>query len=426
MKTEIIQIIQQLNPWLSNPKDAIIESEGYLTRQQTKQLLLAEWDKLCLVLVGPRQAGKTTLGLHLAQCLLKQGRFDQLFYLNCDFLELRGWLKNSLFIQQAFEEFGFSRPIVFIDEVQRLENPGLLLKSIIDLHLPIKLIASGSSQLELKSKVQEFLTGRQFSSLILPFSYAEIGAIETHTLIYGQYPGVFQAKEKKAILEQLYQDYISKDIVEILKVGKPDLLQRLVSLIAHSSGQLVNYQQLANDLNSTIPTIKSYLSILENTYVLCVIKPYVGNKRKEITSNPIYYFIDNGFRNQALRNFSQLEKRTDRGLLIEGAVFQEIYKYKTQQFLDFAIHFWRTQSGAEVDFVLSKNPEHLLPIEVKYQNMRKPTVPRALRSFIGAYKPKTAVIITKDFTATVLVDECKVQFIPFEYLSRLYPLIDKF
>ncbi len=298
MKDQLIKLIHQANPWLKNPK-LPISNDGYIPRLQASKLLLPEWDKLWLVLVGPRQAGKTTLAMHLAQQLITQQRFNNLLYLNCDLIDVRDWLTTPLFIQEAMEEFQLEKPIILIDEVQRLENPGLLLKACADLKLNIKMIATGSSQLEMKSKVQEYLTGRHLEVLVLPLSYQEIVQIDgKQRLIYGCYPAVVKSSEKTLLLQQIYRDYINKDIIEILKVSKADVMQNLITLIAHSSGQLVNYNQLATDCQAASATIQNYLSILENTYILARVLPFVGNKRKEITSNPIFYFIDNGFRNQ--------------------------------------------------------------------------------------------------------------------------------
>ena len=387
MKKELIDLLKLANPWLDDPKKSVINASLFISRTQLPRLLLPEWDKFWTVLVGPRQAGKTTLGFLICQQLLEQGRFHSLLYLNCDELLIREWLKNPLFIQQACDLFHLKKPIFFIDEVQRLATPGLLLKSIVDLKLPIKLLASGSSQLEIKSKVQEFLTGRHIEALIFPLSYSEIEHPSSTELIYGCFPNVLQTTEKSAILQQLYNDYIQKDIIEFLKIQNPDAVQKLVGLIAHSSGQLINYQQLATDTQTSSPTIKHYLSLLEKTYTLARVTPFVGNKRKEITSTPIYYFIDNGFRNQALRNFTAPSSRNDLGFLIESAVFQELIKLRSQRFFDFDIHFWRTQSGAEVDFILYVNAEQFIPIEVKYRNMNAPKLTRSFHSFVDAYKP---------------------------------------
>ncbi|MCE3237531.1 MAG: putative ATPase [Gammaproteobacteria bacterium] len=425
MKDPLIDVIQQANPWLKKPEIAII-SNDYISRLQADTLLLKEWDKLCLVLVGPRQAGKTTLAKFVSQALIKKNRFETLIYLNCDLYEIRQWLVNPLFIQELMDEFNLKKPIILIDEVQRLENPGLLLKSCIDLNLPIKLIATGSSQLEIKSKVQEYLTGRHFETQILPLSYQEIGDISEQHIIYGCYPGVVKSREKIFLLNQLVRDYITKDIIEILKISKPDIMQKLVVLLAHGSGQLVNYNQLASDCRVSSSTIQNYLSILENTYTLYRVTPFVGNKRKEITSNPVFYFIDNGFRNQLLQNLSlALEMRQDKGLLIQSAVFQELLKFKIQHFYDFSIHFWRTQNGAEVDFVLHQNENCIIPIEVKYKTMNRPTVSKSFRSFVEAYQPKYGFYITKDFNKKILLHQCEINFISFQRILSLFQKLEK-
>ena len=192
MNDALINLIHQANPWLKDP-NARVATQDYIPRLQTEKLLLSEWDTLWLILVGPRQAGKTTLAKHLAQKLIEQKRFDMLLYLNCDLLEIRQWLTNPLFIKEAIDEFQLKKPIILIDEVQRLANPGLLLKACADLHLNIKMIATGSSQLEMKSKVQEYLTGRHLETLVLPLSYQEIGKVHELQLIYGCYPAVVRS-----------------------------------------------------------------------------------------------------------------------------------------------------------------------------------------------------------------------------------------
>lgn len=427
MDEELIKEILQLNPWLKEKSRQTIDSKAFIPRPQLQELLDPEWDKLWTILIGPRRAGKTTLGRLLAEALLTSGRYQELLYLNCDYLSIRKWLASPLFITEAMDRFSLTAPILFIDEVQRLKNPGLLLKSVIDLGLPIKHIATGSSQLEMRSKVQEFLTGRQLSSLVLPLSHEEWanGHQLNDLLTYGCYPQVVLSNRKELQLREIYNRYIEKDIVEILKVGQPDVFQTLITLIAHSSGQLVNHNQLAADCKVSTTTIRNHLDILEQTFVLAKLRPYVGNKRTEITRNPVYYFIDNGFRNIALRNFSPLANRTDAGLLVESFLFQEIYKYRAQHYLSFDLHYWRTKSGAEVDFVVDNGPGRLIPIEAKYQTFTKPTLPRGFRSFITAYQPKIGIVVTRDFNAKLVVDGCTVHFIPLPRLNEMFSLIDE-
>lgn len=426
MDLNLLQDIEQLNPWFQASGHPIINKATFVPRTQITELLDPEWDAYWTVLMGPRRAGKTTLGKYLAEQLLEGKRYPQLLYLNCDYRSIREWLSSPSFISQAQEQFSLETFILFIDEVQRIENPGLLLKAIIDLGLPLKCITTGSSQLEIKSKVQEYLTGRQFTSIILPFSCSEWNMENEldEILVYGCYPQVLKSSKKESQLREIYNSYVQKDIIEILKIGKSDIFQQLITLIAHGSGQLVNYNQLASDCKVSVTIVRNYLNIMEQTFLIVKVTPFVGNKRAEVTSNPMYYFIDNGFRNIALRNFSSLPARNDAGLLVENFVFQEIYKFKTQHYLSFDIHYWRTKSGAEVDFVLFKNTDYFLPIEVKYRSMNKPTVSRGFRSFIEAYRPKKAIYITKDLISTLEIDDCVVHFIPLKQLSKLFELID--
>ena len=426
MDAGIIGKVNLLNPWLKTGDYTQLFPKKYTPRQQIKKLLLPQWDEYCTVLIGPRQSGKTTLGKMLCyELICKQKRFEHLIYLNCDLLEMRTWMKDIQFVSDIFKEFKIKELILFIDEVQRLENPGLLLKAIVDLSLPIKLIASGSSQIELKSKIKEHLTGRKFESFVLPLSQQELQQDIENWLIYGSYPKVITSEEKKIVLSMLYNDYIKKDIIEILKVGKPDILEKIIGLIGHTSGQIVNEHQIGIDCKSSNSLVKNYLSILENSYVISKVTPFSGNKRAEITSRPKYYFIDNGFRNQSLENFLPLSSRQDKGLLVEGAIFQELLKYREQNYLNYRINFWRTKGGAEVDFILSYN-EEVLPIEVKYQNIQKFKVSKSFRSFIEAYEPKVALIITNHFKKEELVNNTLVKMIPLSYISLVFKEIDDF
>ena len=427
MNKELINEIQGVNPWLEKKELlAEISSPHYVERQQFSFLMNSEWDELWLILVGPRQAGKTTLGKHICQQLVQQGRFPQLLYLNCDLLRIREWISGIVFLKEAREYFHLTNFILFIDEVQRLESPGLILKAIHDLKLPCKLIASGSSQLEIKSKVQEYLTGRHLEAVVLPFSEQELSHYYLEDqLLYGCYPQIVQAKNKTLLLQQLYNTYINKDIIEILKISKSDVMQKLLGLIAHSCGQLVNYQQLAVDCKVSAPTVQHYLSILEKTYVVQSIQPFVGNKRQELTSNLIYYFIDNGFRNKSLDNFSPLQQRSDLGLLVQNYIFQFLIKYQTQYFKSFKIYYWRTKGGAEVDFVIYKNDTNIVPIEVKHRSFTTPKITRGFRSFLESYQPKYGLIITKDYYDKKEVEGCLIEWVPLSDLKRCLLLFEK-
>ena len=231
MKLRLLREIEQQNPWLVEPsstKDVHAKSitdhpalmiPHYRNRLQFDTLMLPEWDRLWTILIGPRRSGKTTLGKFLCHQLLKKGRFNELLYLNCDLEEVRAWLKSPIFIQEAMQQFTLTNPILFIDEVQRLDSPGLVLKTLADLNLPIKMLASGSSQIELKSKVQEHLTGRHFSSLVLPLSFTEWGAADhlEQLLVYGAYPeiGINNKSLENKIIRRAKTSIVIREMIQV-------------------------------------------------------------------------------------------------------------------------------------------------------------------------------------------------------------------
>ena len=427
MDSKLLEAIYQQNPWLRSPAHPIIQPDQYIDRLQFAFLAQPDWDNFWTVLIGPRQAGKTTLGKHLCQELIKNQRYQQLLYLNCDYREIRLWLNSASFLADAEKTLSLENYILFIDEVQRLDTPGLLLKIIADLKLPIKMLASGSSQLEIKSKVQEHLTGRQLETVILPLSCREINFSKNHATVlqYGSYPQVYLAQQKQIFLQELFNNYIQKDIIEFLQIGKPDVMQQLLGLLAHSSGQLLNFQQLAVDCKVNVETIRHYITIFERTYVIKTIKPYVGNKRTELTANPICYFIDNGFRNQALNNFSPIENRTDNGLLVQNLVFQEFYKYQLQERNPWQIHYWRTKAGAEVDFIIKLNFDTIVPVEVKYRNSSGLNLSRSYKSFLDAYHPRIGFVITKNQTGQLEYQQSQIYFVALGNLSSLFEHLQK-
>ncbi len=421
MDTLLLDTIYQQNPWLQFPEKPIVARDSYIERIQFKFLLNPDWDGIWTLLIGPRQAGKTTLGMHLAEELINTKRYSKLLYLNCDYWQIRTWLNAPTFLLEVEEILKLKNYILFIDEVQRLETPGLLLKIIADLKLSIKMLATGSSQLEIKSKVQEHLTGRQLEALILPLSCREVDFKQNYDslLQYGGYPQVYLAQQKQIFLQELFNNYIRKDITEFLQLGKPDIIPQLLGLLAHSSGQLVNFQQLAADCRVNVATIRHYLNILEQTYVIKMIRPFVGNKRTELTTNPVCYFLDNGFRNQSLNNFTPLNTRTDNGLLVKGLVFQELYKYQMQERKNWDIYYWRTKSGAEVDFILKTDFTTVIPIEVKYRRSSEIKLTRGYKSFLEAYSPGKGFVITHNQQGRLTYRETEVFFIPLASLPTL-------
>lgn len=387
-------------------------------------------------IIGPRQAGKTTLMGFLKDWLDKKG--EKTVFLNLDIeADKRFFASQSKLIQKIQLEIGKNKGFVFIDEIQRKKNAGIFLKGIYDMNLAYKFIVSGSGSVELKQKVHESLVGRKLIFKLNTLDFIEFVNYKTgyryenklldffsieqektrqlldEYLSFGGYPRVVleqQKQEKQKVIDEIYQSYLEKDISYLLKVRKTESFLRLVKLMASQIGNLTNFSELSSVLGLSVKTIKDYLWYLEKTFILEKVTPYFRNARKEITKSPIFYFNDLGLRNYALGTFGNISQSNEKGFLFQNFIFQ-ILKNKIKT-TSTKIHFWRTKNGAEIDFLLNKGKE-LLPIEVKYQKLKKPKITRSLRSFISKYQPKKAFIVNLSLDQKSLINKTEVLSLPF-------------
>lgn len=385
------------------------------------------------LIVGPRQAGKTTLMLWLKNDLEKKGA--KTVFLNLDVeADKQFFVSQASLIKKIQLEVGQQKAFVFIDEIQRQENAGLFLKGIYDLNSPYKFIVSGSGSAELKEKIHESLAGRKriFHLETLSFrewvnfqtdyryqnklaDFFQVEAMKTEALwreycAFGGYPRVVLAAElteKQKLIDEIYQSYLEKDIAYLLQIKKTEAFSQLVKLMASQIGQLVNYSELSSSLGVSVKTIKNYLWYLEKTFILKRVNPFYRNLRKEITKAPLFYFEDLGLRNYALGLFGRLETN---GFLFQNFVWRLLEEKLV--FSSAKIGFWRTKDGAEVDLVIDLGQKQI-PIEVKCQALKKPAIPRALRSFIKKYQPEKAFLVNLKLKQEVSIDKTKVFFIPF-------------
>lgn len=392
------------------------------------------------LIVGPRQAGKTTVMGFLKDYLAENGK--KTISLNLDietdkmFFESQEKLISKIRLEIGNEGY------VFVDEIQRKEDAGLFLKGIYDMSLPYKFIVSGSGSVELKEKVHESLAGRkryfplstitfeEFANYKTDYKYetklADFFRIEKEKvknlleeyLNFGGYPRVVLAEtadEKRRIIDEIYRSYVEKDIVALLEIKKSESFTSLVRILASQAGNLINYSEIANTLGLSTKTVKDYIWYLEKTFVLERVTPFSGNVRKEITKSPVVYFNDLGLKNYAAGVFGNIESH-NAGFVFENLIFnvlkEEFYA------MPFKINFWRTVEGGEVDFVIS-SAEKIVPIEVKYQYLKKAVVPRSLRNFIKRYKSQKGVLISLDFKESIKIDDAIIEFINFRELLAL-------
>lgn len=326
-----------------------------------------------IVLYGARQVGKTTLSKEI---LKKYADADKNFvsgnysltdkessykYLNCDLIPVR----KALEVQddEALRNYiGADVKLVVIDEAQRVENIGLILKILVDTYPEIQIIATGSSSFELSNKIKEPLTGRAIQFMLYPLSIQELSTkydsykldIKLESLLrFGSYPAIVDESEEAArtFLESIASNYLYKDILEFEQVKNSKALFNLLELLALQVGNEVSYQELASNLDINVATVKRYIDLLEKCFVVFTLHAFSRNKRKEITKSVKIYFYDVGIRNALIQGFNRLDMRTDIGSLWENFCIVERLKFNQANKRYINKYFWRNYEQKEIDYI---------------------------------------------------------------------------
>ncbi|MCC6328393.1 MAG: ATP-binding protein [Acidobacteria bacterium] len=350
--------------------------------------------KKAIILLGPRQVGKTTLITEIAASL-----GDHLFIDGDDPETRLQWSNPS----KAFvERYVGKHKVVVIDEAQRLENIGVSAKMIIDAKKGVQLFISGSSALELANKMNEPLTGRKWEYLLYPLSWKEIQDHYSFAktlprleefLITGMYPEVVtHADDAVEILKNLAGSYLYKDILELAGVRRPELLLKILRALAWQVGSEVSYNELAQSVGADKNTVSSYIDLLEKSFVVFKLNPFARNLRREINTKRKIYFYDNGVRNCVIGNFSPLGQRNDVGALWENFIIGERKKYLAYNGFTGNTYFWRDHLGAEIDYV-EEAAGKLTAFELKWNPKAKVRFPKA---FLDAYQPSSTEAIHRE------------------------------
>jgi uncharacterized protein len=311
-----------------------------------------------IILIGPRQVGKTTLLKKIQESF--EGNS---IWLNCDEPDIRQKLTNVTSTQ--LRALVGKADLVLIDEAQRVKNIGLTLKLLVDNFPEKKVIVTGSSALELSNEIQEPLTGRKFEFNLLPFSTEELAnhtsvleekRLLEHRLIYGQYPEVvLNEGDEESILRNICDSYLYKDIFSYQDVRKAEVISSLLEALALQMGSEVSYQELAQLLKIDQGTVTRYIDLLEKSFVVFRLRAFSRNVRNEIAKSRKIYFYDNGIRNALIRNYQPLALRNDKGALWENYLVNErikLLKYHQKQVNQY---FWRTNQQQEIDYIEEEN-----------------------------------------------------------------------
>ena len=363
--------------------------------------------KIILVL-GARQVGKTTLAKDIGKKLEAEGK--KVLYLNCDLAEDNGAVNTNS--KAILERLLSEIDVLLIDEAQRLDNPGLTLKIIYDNFPDVRVLATGSSSFDLKNKLSDPLTGRYLDFTLYPFSFTEVlqagsdnkallknqaDALLPQVMLYGLYPDIYLSntpEQKQALLERIVDSYLFKDILTFQRVKNSQAIKDLTKALAYQIGSEVNENELSNRLKVDRKTVVSYLDILEKSYVIISAHPYSKNPRREIGSHYKIYFVDLGIRNALIGDFNSLDLRTDAGFLWENFLFVERKKLFANKAMVVTSNFWRSYSGAEVDYIEKVTNEEFKAFEFKYGSGG---LSRGAGSFTSEYGTKVQLINQENY-----------------------------
>lgn len=413
-------------------------------------------------IIGPRQAGKTTF-LEILQGYLIEGLKVKKNLIHSITFEDRRLLMefeaDAVSFVRSFIPAGVKeRFYLMIDEFQYAQDGGQKLKLIYDTIKGIKIIITGSSSLDIKAKVGKFMVGRMLNFYLYPFNFREYlrahnGRLEkiytenndkvTDYLfngkqikiksgqdlwheefiqeyekfsVWGGYPIVVLAKsepERKKLLSDIYNNYILKDIKTLLELATEKNLFLLSQYLATQVSNIIVYQNLSQACALGYRNLKAHLNILDETFICREVKPFFRNRQKELSKNPKIYFLDMGFRNNLMENMNGLDKRSDAGAIVENSCF--IRLNELCEGLN-KINFWRTKAGAEVDFILHRYDNIVLPIEIKYSKLTEEKLSKSFMSFINSFKPSQAAVLTKNYWGRAKLGNAEVSFIPIYYL----------
>lgn len=330
------------------------------------------------------------------------------------------------------------KPLVFVDEAQKVPQIFDSIQYLID-EKKSSFFITGSSARKLRRKGVNLLPGRVRTFRLDPLSWNEFGWIadDRHglfkqpninsikgysfekSLVFGALPdivGLADDKDRAGLLKSYTQTYLEEEIRAEALSRKIGQFGRFLELAAQESGTNPNLTKLSLESGVSVPTIKEYFQILEDTLVVEKVEPYLKNARKRILTSPRYYFFDTGVRNALARMPLTPELlNVDKGKLFEHAVILELTRRIRAQQLDYKVHYWRTSGGAEVDCVIDTGKE-LIPLEIKSGTKVTLSSLRGLTSFIDTYKGKVrkAFVITTGRVPEQLTD--MITALPWSYL----------
>jgi len=431
----VLQLLIADNPWLEDSDGRPPPSwwDRRLPDRMIPRLVQAVTDwpvhRKAHLVVGARQVGKSTW---LWDRLKREGAPPLL--VDCEQPTARVWAQDPALVRRDLEELLEPGVPVLFEEAQHLAEAGLLLKGLVDRGIPNPLYVTGSSSFHLRARTRESLAGRAVRPLLHPLSLAELADDEVPPLapavrrmrlrslalrhaVTGGYPEAWLSDRADLVLARLLDAFVLRDASDLYRVQHLDALRTLLRLVAGQAGDLVNASEWSSICGVARGTVVNHLDLLRESHVLFTVRPFAGGRRAEVTGRPKVYFSDPGLRHAVVGDHSPFEGRQDRGRVLESWVAAELRKRLSPLAPGDVLHFWRSRSGAEVDFVFRQSGD-LVGLEVKAGELKRATLSRSSRSFIEAYEPARFYVLNLGIEHAERLGSTDVSWVGPELLAR--------
>jgi len=354
----------------------------YIRRAIEESIIKKLQPNKVVVLLGARRVGKTLL----LNYLIENSIHEPYVFFNGEDMAVQALLAQRT--AENYKRLLGDKKLLIVDEAQKVEGIGQILKLMVDSIEGLKVIATGSSVFDLANKLGEPLTGRKYTFKLFPLAQMEYSTNESmvqtrakleERLIYGCYPELVHLpsnQEKATYLNEMADAYLLKDILEFDGIRNSDKMFDLLRLIAFQIGKEISLDELGRQLAMSRNTVEKYLDLLSKVFVIYKLPGFSRNLRSEITKTNRWYFYDNGIRNALIRNFNPLSIRNDAGELWENYVLAERVKYQSYTNKQMTNFFWRTYEQQEIDWI-EESGGKLMAYEIKWNPAKTVRVPPA-------------------------------------------------
>jgi predicted AAA+ superfamily ATPase len=335
----------------------------YITRDIEPHLIRCAEQFPALVIMGPRQSGKTTLARHT---------FPKHQYVSLEDLDKRVLAQED---PRGFLAAYHRSTGVIIDEIQHVPELLSYMQGIIDAaYMPGFFIVTGSQHFLIYEKVAQTLAGRIALITLLPLSIHECISAQLEAkspeelMVKSGYPRVYAQHIDPALwITNYISTYIERDVRQVLAIKNIGTFQRFIMLCAARVGTMLNYADLARDADISPNTAKEWVSLLEARFILVLLKPYHTNFNKRIVKSPKLYFYDPAIACSLLgiKTAEELLISPFRGALFESLIISECFKYSYNRNAHPQLYFWRDSNGHEIDCIIEKRYLETVPLEIK-------------------------------------------------------------